>query len=147
MQSTRKFIQTVRYILAAAVVMYLLVILRIPSSTTANPVMLRALGVLAIAETILIFVLRRIQVLPAEAALESQPQDPKALLRWRQGYVVTYSISLSIALYGLVLHFLGFSLLQILPFFLAGLALILFLRPRAIPGTSPLSGSEPIIPR
>jgi len=145
-EASRKFIQTVRFALAAAVVVYLLVTLRLPSAATPNPVMLRALGVVAITETILIYVVRRIQVLRVEAALETEPQDPKILLRWRQGYLITYSLSLSIALYGLVLHFLGFSLSHIAPFFLAGIALILFLSPRALPGST-LPQSRPIIPR
>jgi hypothetical protein len=127
--------------------MYLVVILRLPSSAATSPVMRRALGAVAIAETVLIFALRKVWVLPIEARLESQPQDPKALIRWRQGYLAIYSISLSIALYGLVLHFLGSSLPQVLPFFLAGILLILFLGPRAIPDISPLPQSRPITPR
>ncbi|MGA2856602.1 MAG: hypothetical protein ABSE40_07020 [Candidatus Sulfotelmatobacter sp.] len=147
MEAARKFIQTVRFILAGAVVMYALVILRLPSSATSKPIMLRALTVVAVSMTILIFVMRRIQVFPAEAILQIRPEDAKALARWRQGYLVTYALSLSIALYGLVLHFLGFSLSQVVPFFIAGFALILFLGPRAIPDSASPPQSGPITPR
>ncbi|MGO9084239.1 MAG: hypothetical protein ACLQBK_03360 [Candidatus Sulfotelmatobacter sp.] len=123
--------------------MYAFVILRLPSSATPNPIMLRALTVVAVSITILIFVMRRIQVLPAEAILQIQPEDAKALARWRQGYIVTYALSLSIALYGLVLHFFGFSLSQVAPFFIAGFALILLLGPRAIPNNASPQQSGP----
>jgi hypothetical protein len=43
---------------------------------------------------------------------------------------VTYCLSEAIALYGMVLHFLGFGLSQIVPFFIAGLGLIIFYWPR-----------------
>jgi hypothetical protein len=146
-ESTRKFIQTVRFILAAAVVMYVFVVLRLPSSAKPNPMILRALAALAVLITILIFVMRRIQVSPAEEILRDQPQDAKALARLRQGYLITYTLSLSIALYGVVLHFLGFSGSQVAPFFVAGFALILFHGPKVIPngGFPPQSG--PITPR
>ena len=144
MEAARKFIQTVRLILAGAVVMYAFIALRFPSSATPNPIILRALTVLAVSLVVAVFVMRRIQVLPVETALEKEPQDTKALGRWRQGYLVTYTLSLSIALYGLVLHFFGFPGRQVAPFFLAGLALILFFSPRVVPGHSVKSG--PITP-
>ena len=147
MAATRRFIQTVRFCLAGAIVMYGLVVFRLPSSATPNPVLLRALTVVAVSIAILIFVMRRIQVLPAEAVLQNQPQDVKALARLRQGYVTTYALSLSIALYGLVLHFLGFSKSQIAPFFIAGLALIGFFRPKVAADQAFPPQSGPVTPR
>jgi hypothetical protein len=85
-------------------------------------------------------------VLPAEAILQSQPQDAKALARLRQGYLVTYALCLSIALYGLVLHFVGFSISQIAPFFVAGLALIVFLGPKVTGQSEFPPQSGPITP-
>jgi len=144
MESARKFVQTVRFVLLGAIVVYGLLVLRLRSSATSKPIVLQALTVLAVSLVVLLFVMRRIQVLPAEAILEKQPQDAKALARWRQGYLVTYTLSLSIALYGLVLHFLGFPMSQVAPFFIAGIVLILFLGPKAIPNSTPQS--EPIVP-
>ena len=105
MRATRKFIQTIRFCLGAAVVIYLVVILRLPSSATPNPIFLRALGLVSITLAILIFVMRRILVKPAEAVLETQPEDKRALARLRAGFLITYALALSIALHGLVLHF------------------------------------------
>ena len=142
MEAARKFIQIIRFVFLGAIVFYALVVLRLPSSATPKPILLRVLTLLSVFLVVLVFVMRRIQVLPAEAILEKQPQDAKALARWRQGYIVTYTLSLSIALYGLVLHFFGFTLSLVAPFFVASIALMLFLAPRAIPNTSPAqSGS------
>ncbi len=147
MEASRRLIQTVRVFLAGAVVMYLFVILRIPSSTAPNPVVFRAIGVVAIIEAVLIFAIRRVWLLHVELMLETQPQNPNALLRWRKGYIVTYALSLAIALYGVVLHFLGFSLSQISPFFLAGFVLIVFIGPRRMPNGRLPSQEGPIVPR
>ena len=115
----------------------------LPASATPKPILLRGLTVVAVSIVVVIFGLRKIQVLPVESMLAKQPQDAKSLLSWRKGYLVTYSLSLSIALYGLLLHFLGFSTLNIAPFFIAGFALILFLGPREIPdGPSPMPSSR-----
>jgi hypothetical protein len=46
------------------------------------------------------------------------------------GYLLTYCLSESIALFGIVLNTLGFSLRQAMPFYIAGFVLILLLRPR-----------------
>jgi hypothetical protein len=144
MEAARKFIQIIRFILAGAIVMYAFAVLRLPSSATPKPILLRALTVVTISIVVIIFVMQKIQILPVESTLEKQPQDAKALARWRLGYLVTYTLSLSIALYGVVLHFLGFSMSQVAPF-VAGMALILFLGPKAIPGSTLQSG--PIVPR
>ena len=127
--------------------MYVFVVLRLPSSATPNPSFLKAVTLLAVSMVILIFVMRRLQVSPAEAILQSQPQDAKALAKLRLGYLITYTLSLSIAVYGVALHFLGFSISQVAPFFVAGLALILFFSPKAIPNNVFPPHSGPITPR
>jgi len=142
MQATRRFIQTIRFVLGTAVLLYLLVILRIPSSATPSPVILRALSLVAIIHAILIFIVRRIFVGRAENVLEGQPEDRKALSRLRGGYIVIYTISLSIALYGLCLHFFGFRMGPVLPFFVAGILPIIFLGPKTIPSPGLNSGSD-----
>lgn len=145
MQAARKFIQTIRLFLAGAVVMYAFLAQRLPSNTIAKPILLRGLTAVAVSIVLVIFVLQRVQVRPVESMLEKQPQDPKALLSWRKGYIITYCLSLSIALYGLILHFFGFSTFNIAPFFIAALALILFFGPKNIrAGPSPGLSRSPI---
>jgi hypothetical protein len=145
MQAARKLIQIVRFALAGAVVMYLFIILRIPSTAKPNLALLRGLGFLAVVDVVLVFVIRRILVFPAEAVLQNQPQDAKALARWKAGYIVTYALSMSIALYGLVLHFFGFPLGQVVPLLLASFALFIFLGPKSL--ASEALPSAPIVPQ
>lgn len=145
MQAARKLIQIIRFALAGAVVMYLFIILQIPSTAKPNLVLLRGLGFLAVLDVIFVFVIRRILVFPAEAVLPNQPQDTKSLARWKAGYIVTYALSMSIALYGLVLHFFGFPLGQVVPLLLASFALFIFLGPKAMAGEE--SPSAPIVPQ
>jgi len=147
MEAARKFIQIVRFVFLGVVVLYALLVLRLPSSATPDLVILRAITVVAVSQVVLIFVMRKIHVSPAEAVLGKRPEDTKALARWRKGYIVIYAISLSIVLYGVALHFLGFSVAQVAPFFLAGFALILFFRPRVTPNNASPAQSAPITPR
>ena len=145
MQAARKLIQVIRFALAGAVVMYLFIILRIPSTSKPNLALLRGLGFLAVIDVVFVFVIRRILVFPAEAMLQNQPQDEKALARWKAGYIVTYALGMSIALYGLVLHFFGFPLGQVIPLLLASFALFIFLGPKSL--VSEELPSPPIVPQ
>jgi hypothetical protein len=114
-----------------SVALYAWLIWCLPSSATPNPIVFRAIAAMAVLLVVVIFVMRRIQVGRVEVLLAAQPQDAKVLLRWRQGYLVTYALSEAIVLYGVVLHFLGFALSQVVPFFVAGAALMLFLGPKS----------------
>jgi len=116
-----------------SIVVYGYIVWWLPSAAVPNPFLFRVLTALSVILVIVVFVLRRLQILPVESLLAVQPDDPKALGRLRQGYVVTYVLSEAIVLYGLVLHFLGFPATRVAPFFVAGFVLILFFRPMAPP--------------
>ncbi len=113
-----------------SVVFYVWIIFKTPSSAKPNPTLLYAITAVAVAIVAVLFVFRRMFVARTEASLTEQPDDPKLLLRLRQGYVVTYALSESIVLYGVVLHFVGFRSSQVIPFFIAGFLLMSFLRPK-----------------
>jgi F0F1-type ATP synthase membrane subunit c/vacuolar-type H+-ATPase subunit K len=74
---------------------------------------------------------RRLFILRAEATLISEPENAEALTRWRTGHLAIYALSESVALFGLVLRILGFNLSEVMPFYLAGFALILLFGPRS----------------
>jgi len=98
--------------------------------TIPNPMMLRAMSIVAAAEVVALFVLRRKMLVPAMALLSSHSEDAAALARWKTGHILTWALSLSVALYGLVLRYLGFTFSQVAPFFIAGFILMLFYFPR-----------------
>jgi hypothetical protein len=130
MKAARKFLQIVRFTMVISIVAYAIMCWRLPSSATPNAAIFRILTLLAISLVVAIFMVRRIYVSPAEAAPVNQPQDAGALNRWRQGYLVTWALSEAIALYGVVLHFMGFPLLRVGPFLLTGIVLMLYFGPK-----------------
>ncbi len=67
---------------------------------------------------------------PAEDVLRTQSEDAVALRRWRMANLVTLVCSEAVVLYGMVLRFLGGTLLQAAPFYAAGVLLMLLLGPR-----------------
>jgi hypothetical protein len=93
--------------------------------------MLYVIAAFSVSEIGVIFVLRWILVSRSTQLLASDPQNSKALNTWRTGYLAIYAVSLSIAIYGLMLHFMGFGFPQIVLFFIAGFVLILCFPPRA----------------
>jgi len=92
--------------------------------------LLRALTFLAVGDVGVVYFARRILVGRAEKLLDTLPEDPRTLARWRTGYLVIFAVSGSIAVYGVMLHVLGFTFSQAVPFFIAGFALTLFFAPR-----------------
>jgi hypothetical protein len=78
----------------------------------------------------IIFVVRRTLVLRSAESLASHPDDSLTLSHWKSGYVATYALCEALALFGLVLRFMGFNLQQSLPFYIGGFVLLSFFGPR-----------------
>ena len=92
-----------------------------------------SITVVAICIVATIFIVRRRLIHPAEKLLANATMpNPAADLRWRKGYVMCFACCEAIGLYGLVLRFMGFGLDQVWPFYFAGIALMLYLRPRLL---------------
>lgn len=77
-----------------------------------------------------IFVVRRTLVFRAAESLATQPEDGLSLNHWRTGYFATYALCEALALFGLVLRFMGCSFEQSVPYYLGGFVLLFFFRPR-----------------
>ena len=125
-------VQTIRWCMLAALALYFVLAMRLPPSNHAA-----SLGTIEIAIALVsltcvtaAFYWERKFVRKAEALMTERPDDARALKRWCAGYIGIYAASLGVALYGLVLHFLGAPLLHVNPFFLVAAALILWFRPR-----------------
>lgn len=76
------------------------------------------------------FFFRRKFITAAETVLLSQPDHPTALARLRTGYILIWASSEAIALYGLVLRYMGFTFSQVIPLLMGGFLLMLFMPPR-----------------
>lgn len=95
-----------------------------------NPLLIEVISLVAASEVFVIVLLRRKLVVPALTLLATQPGDTGALARWQSGQIATWGLSTCIAMYGLILRYLGFDFRQLLPFFIGGCALMLFYTPR-----------------
>lgn len=77
-----------------------------------------------------IFVVRRTLVLRAGESLASRPDDRLSLSHWRTGYIATYVLCESLALFGLILRFRGSPVAASVPYYASGFILLLFFWPR-----------------
>lgn len=67
---------------------------------------------------------------PAAEALRLKPDDAEALQRWHGGNITCFVLCEAVVLLGLVLRFLGGTLMQAAPFYAVGFVLLLFFAPR-----------------
>ena len=103
--------------------------LRQPGKET-SPEFFYAVTLLAILSIAAIVVVRRLTVARAENTLTTQPDDKAALTQWLLGWVATYAVSESVALFGLVLRIAGSSLPRVVPFYVVSFGLLFFYTPR-----------------
>jgi len=115
----------------AAIVVYAVVGEFVSSAShMRDPITYYVLSLVTITIVGVILVVRRTLVLQSESMLATRPGDAATLNRWRTGYIMTYALSEAIAVFGLALRILGFSLSQVLTFYLASFILLLFFGPR-----------------
>jgi archaellum biogenesis protein FlaJ (TadC family) len=129
-----KNLQAIRIAMLASVVFYVVIAILGPSSGEPNPIAFYAFTAIAIAEVAAIFVMRRILLSPRQLGAMPQPERAKVSIKPGTALTLIYCLSEAIALYGLVLHFLGFSLTQVAPFFFSGLVLLSFFQPQRVVG-------------
>jgi hypothetical protein len=77
-----------------------------------------------------IFVVRRTLVLRSAASLASHPDEALALNHWRSGYLTTYALCETLALFGLLLRIVGCEPSQSLPFYVSAFVMLIFFGPR-----------------
>jgi hypothetical protein len=132
MEPQRKLLQTVRIALLVSIALYVFVGERIERSTQSAPDrnFYFAITLFAITTVGMTFAVWRLFVLRSEVILANQPEDTAALKRWRTGYIITYTLCETVALFGFVLRFMGFTLSEVAPFYVVGFALLLLFSPR-----------------
>lgn len=131
MESSLRVVKMIRLFMLASVVAYIGIAAGIARpKDQVNVIIFYALTVMAASMVMIILLVRRFMIALAEAILADQPDNTGALQRWRTGYLMTYVLCEAVGLYGLVLQFLGFTLSQVAPFYIAAIALLLFFSPR-----------------
>ena len=131
MDSVLRLLRTIQVALLVSIALYVFIGERVaPRPRPANPAVYYVLSLASITTIGIILVMRRTLVEQSGRILRTRSDDLATLNRWRTGHIATFALSESLALYGLVLRFLGFSLSQVAPLYLAGFLLLLFLGPR-----------------
>ncbi len=125
-----KRLQTIRIALLGSIVLYFLVCLYSPVRSEGSPDMLRVLALTSAVMAAAVFVLRGKVLGPSAALAATRPDDAKTLSLWRTAHIVIWALCEVIAMYGLLLRYLGFSVAYAAPFFACGFLLILFLGPQ-----------------
>ena len=131
MEPARKLLQIVRFALLGSILLYVFVGERVAQKSTVPPDrnIYFAITLVAIINVGMMIAFRRLFVRQSETILATQPEDRAALNRWRTGYIIVYALSEAEALFGLVLRILGFTLSQVMPFYVVGFALLLAFGP------------------
>jgi hypothetical protein len=73
-----------------------------------NPAFFNAISAVAITCIVVCFLFRRRFIAAAATVLVKDPRDIAALKRWQIGHILHFALSLSVALYSLVLRYVGF---------------------------------------
>jgi hypothetical protein len=116
--------------LASILICAMLGVVVVPARRLVDPALSYLFSTLAVAIVGIIFVVRRTLVLRAAESLAAHPDDSLSLHQWRTGYLATYALCEMLALFGVVLHFLGCYFEQSALFYAGGFVLLLFFGPR-----------------
>ena len=131
MENAIKIIRAIQIAMLLSVAIFVLVGETVGSiPRLSDPTLFYALSLATITIVGVILVVRRTLVLQSAVTLAARPNDVATLNRWRAGHVMTYALSEAIAMFGLVLRLIGFSLSQVASFYIAGFILLLFFGPR-----------------
>ena len=101
-----------------------------PLSRGVDPGLSYLFSTLAVGIVGAIFVVRRTLVERAAESLSEHPDDSLSLGHWSTGYFVTYALCEALALFGLVLRFMGSPMQHSLLFYIGGFVLLFFFRAR-----------------
>ena|SRR5579864_3844900 len=130
MEASLKQLRIVHGALLFSIVLYGFVSTHAPARPTPVATVLYAIALLSVALVITILVLRNKLLASAGKVLSNQPEDKVALARWRAAHIITWVLCEAIALYGLVLRYIGFPMSEAVFFFIAGFGLMLLFAPR-----------------
>jgi hypothetical protein len=120
-----------------SIVLYAFISSRAPLRPTPPPVVLYVIAGVCVANLGVILVLRNKLLANRGPVPAVQADSNVAIARWRSACIITWALCESIALFGLVLRYMGFAMTQAMIFFVAGFVLMALFAPRRPLTTSP----------
>lgn len=131
MNRALRTLRAVQWSMLASILLYAAVGERVgPRVRAVNPAISYLLATASVAIVGVIFVVRRTLVLRAAESLATKPEDILSLNHWRTGYIATYVLCETLALFGLVLRLMGSTLQHSLLFYVGGFVLLFFFAPK-----------------
>jgi|ERR1022692_909417 hypothetical protein len=131
MRGTIRTLRAVQWAMLGSIVLYAVVGEILGSGArAADPSLSYVFSTAGVAIVGVIFVVRRTLVLRSAEGLAAHPDDSLSLNHWKNGYLATYALCEALALFGLVLRFMGFNFQQSLPFYIGGFVMLSFFGPR-----------------
>ncbi len=122
-------LRIVQWAMLASIALYFAVGQLVPPIARAlDPAMSYLFATLGVAIVGIIFVVRRTLVFRAASSLATKPEDSLSLNQWRTGFIATYALCEALAIFGLVLKFMGGGLQASVPYYLSGFILLFFFR-------------------
>jgi len=126
-----KVLRAVQWAMLVSVVLYAIVgQVAGPTPRGIDPTLSYLFATLSVAIVGAILVVRRTLVLRAGESLVSRPDDSLSLSHWRTGYIATYVLCESLAVFGLILRLRASPVVASVPYYLGGFILLLFFWPR-----------------
>lgn len=129
---TFRVLRTIHLAMLISVFLYIWVAERVLRHSPRSPdrVFTTSIGVLAATIFVAAIVVRIKIVQPALDLLQTKPGDKQSLVRWRSASIISFVLAETVMMFGVALRAVGVTLAQSAPFYLAAIALMLFLRPR-----------------
>jgi len=130
MENQLKQLPLIRICLLLTIPLCVFLAMRAPEQPAPKPVFFMSIVCVAAAEAVVAFFLRARLLTTAKNEWQEQSASKAALQRWLSANIVPWALCLSIAMYGMILRYVGYSLKSVAPFFIAGFVLILCCPPR-----------------
>jgi hypothetical protein len=126
-----RWARTLRGVFLLTIPLFIYALTLVPKAErSVSPTIVAALAVLSATDVMVAAVLRARNITPAIEALRTNPDDTLALGKWRSGIVSSFTHAETVALFGVLLKFLGASWTVAGPFFAVAVLLLVIWRPK-----------------
>src|SRR6267142_2298416 len=132
MEQQLRVLRIVHAAMLAAAVLYIFLPETVNRDRVEEPSQLTylAVAVMAAFSVGAALMVRQTMVSRALETLQLHPEDGASVKRWFSGNMILFALCESVVVYGLALRFVGATLRQAAPSYLAGIVLLILFRPR-----------------
>ncbi len=130
MDNQLKQLPLVRIVFLLTIPIYVFFAMRAPVRPSPQPLFFNLIALVAVVEAVVAFFVRGKLISNAEGLWRDNPNTKPALARWFTANIAPWAMCLSVAMYGIVLRYVGYSFRSVAAFFVAGALLMFSFSPR-----------------